>query len=466
VPLFSAFTVERLAFPAALTTCAWGVLAFGAVYPWAYWPMLAGTLAIAALVFARRQTLEAVRSEPLMWPLAGVVAAIALQVVPLSPEWLDVLSSPTRPLVDQLDLSRAVNRGSHAISIQPHSTRLALGFAVVLSALILAMSRVFTAIGVRRFAVGLAALGLLVALSGIIQRPLFAGKIYGFWEPAHRTNSFGPFVNPNHFAGWMAMALPVTLGLICSRISRAMRRGVRGWRDVVRWLSSPSASGLILLMMAAATMGLSLVLSLSRSGILCFLLAVLLTTRAVVKRQRGFRRLAAAGYLATMAVCVLLWVGPATLAGEFSTSDWTQVQGRIGAWRDAVGVGRAFPLTGTGLNTYGYAMRVYQRHDMAAHYTAAHNDYLQLAAEGGLLVGIPAIWVFVVLCRSIRRRFLEQTDDAETYWIRIGAVTGLVAIALQEVVDFSLQIPGNALLFGVLCAIAIHSPSHRAAPST
>jgi O-antigen ligase len=111
-------------------------------------------------------------------------------------------------------------------------------------------------------------------------------------------------------------------------------------------------------------------------------------------------------------------------------------------------------------------MRVYQRHDMAAHYTAAHNDYLQLAAEGGLLVGIPAIWVFVVLCRSIRRRFLEQTDDAETYWIRIGAVTGLVAIALQEVVDFSLQIPGNALLFGVLCAIAIHSPSHRAAPST
>jgi hypothetical protein len=35
-------------------------------------------------------------------------------------------------------------------------------------------------------------------------------------------------------------------------------------------------------------------------------------------------------------------------------------------------------------------------------------------------------------------------------------VTGIVAIALQSVVDFSLQIPGNAALFAVLCGIALH----------
>ena len=41
-------------------------------------------------------------------------------------------------------------------------------------------------------------------------------------------------------------------------------------------------------------------------------------------------------------------------------------------------------------------------------------------------------------------------------------MTGLTAIALQETVDFSLQMPGNAALFAVLCAIALHS---AAAPS-
>jgi len=44
----------------------------------------------------------------------------------------------------------------------------------------------------------------------------------------------------------------------------------------------------------------------------------------------------------------------------------------------------------------------------------------------------------------------------------VGAVTGLVAIALQETVEFSLQMPGNAALFAVLAAIAMHrSPGAR-----
>jgi hypothetical protein len=38
-------------------------------------------------------------------------------------------------------------------------------------------------------------------------------------------------------------------------------------------------------------------------------------------------------------------------------------------------------------------------------------------------------------------------------------VTGLVAIALQEVVEFSLQMPGNAALFTLLAAIAIRRAS-------
>jgi hypothetical protein len=61
----------------------------------------------------------------------------------------------------------------------------------------------------------------------------------------------------------------------------------------------------------------------------------------------------------------------------------------------------------------------------------------------------------------VRRRFREGRDDRTGYWIRLGAVTGLVAIAFQEIVEFSLQMPGNAAFFTVLCAVAVRKASAK-----
>src|SRR4051812_15512262 len=97
----------------------------------------------------------------------------------------------------------------------------------------------------------------------------------------------------------------------------------------------------------------------------------------------------------------------------------------------------------------------------------AHNDYLQLLAEGGLLLGVPILIALALFIREIWRRFREGVDDTRTYWLRAGAVTGLCAIAVQEVSDFTLQMPGAAVLFVVLAAIAIHRPDHvRRAPAS
>jgi hypothetical protein len=45
-----------------------------------------------------------------------------------------------------------------------------------------------------------------------------------------------------------------------------------------------------------------------------------------------------------------------------------------------------------------------------------------------------------------------------SYWLRVGAIAGLVAIAIQESVEFSLQLPGNAMMFTALCMLAVHKP--------
>ena len=133
--------------------------------------------------------------------------------------------------------------------------------------------------------------------------------------------------------------------------------------------------------------------------------------------------------------------------------------GRIGIWRDTLRIIHDFPLVGTGLNTYGIAMLAYQSHGTEARAVEAHNDYLQLAAEGGLLLVIPFIFVIGVFAREVRRRFNEASDDTRTWWLRVGAVTGIASVALQELVDFSLQMPGNAVLFVLLMAVAVHRPA-------
>ena len=88
-----------------------------------------------------------------------------------------------------------------------------------------------------------------------------------------------------------------------------------------------------------------------------------------------------------------------------------------------------------------------------------------MIAAGWLLTGCAAKATILHLDHAAGTATLlradKGADDTETYWIRVGATTGLFAIALQEAVDFSLQIPGNAVLFALLCGMAVHRPRER-----
>ena len=173
------------------------------------------------------------------------------------------------------------------------------------------------------------------------------------------------------------------------------------------------------------------------------------------------KKIAALAIVSALLVLAIGWVGAGAIASRFSSGNPRNVNGRTLVWKDAIEVVRTYPIAGTGLNTYSVAMIFYQRFNRPTRYSQAHNDYLQLAAEGGLLLTLPAAIGIVVFVRAVRRRFAQETS-ASTYWIRRGAVVGLLAIALQEIVEFSLQMPGNAFLFAVLCAIALHrTPSDR-----
>jgi O-antigen ligase len=442
---------------------AWGAFAFGAVYPWAYWPLIAAVLTVSVIGLAVR---AGDRARPLglaalacglgLFLLAGLV-----QLTPM-PLWrLTSISPEATRAVMRLNLAVAAGTARwHALSIAPGLTEIGLMLFASNALLVLGCARLLSLRGARRLAEALAVVGVALALAGIIQKPFFNGKIYGFWTTLEGGNPFGPFVNRNHFAGWMLMALPVTLGLLFGGIARGMHGVKPTFRDRLLWLSSAEASRIMLLAAGAMVMALSLLLTMSRSGITALALAVVIAGGFVARRQRTGRRGIALAYLLVLVVTVVGWAGADAVASRFAQADWSDLNGRRGPWTDAVDIASMFPATGTGLNTYGVATLLYQRHNLSVYYSHAHNDYLQLAAEGGLLLTVPAALCLGLLILGVRRRFIEETSTA-TYWLRVGAVTGLTAIGFQETVDFSLHMPGNAVLFAVLCGIALHATPER-----
>lgn len=456
-----------LAHAALLASLAWGAMSFGAVYPWGHWPLaMACLLTGGGGLLVGRQPEVPFATRALIVSLGVIGAAGLVQVVPLPLGLHAWLSPSAAAILPQLDISFAAGeRSFRELSLVPAATWKALALFGSFAVLMLGVFRLLGLGGARGIAYGVAILAALLALVGIIQKPLYAGAIYGFWEPQQRGDPFGPFVNKNHFAGWMLLALPIVLALLCAGFERAMRGIKPGLRHKLLWLSSPEASRLVLLALAASVMALALVLTMSRSGISAFALALMLTGWFVLRglKERS-RKAAGAGYLALLTFILVAWVGADAIVSRFAQVNWSEFNTRRGVWMEAWGVAARFPLTGAGLNSYDTLGTYHQRPDSRVRFGEAHNDYLQLAAEGGLLLGIPILVCVGIFIRDVRREARRDEPGSTSWWLRRGAITALVAIGLQETVEFSLQMPGNAALFAVVCAFAIHRPPARPAP--
>jgi O-antigen ligase len=297
-----------------------------------------------------------------------------------------------------------------------------------------------------------------------VQKGTFNGRLYWVFSPIEMaSNAFGPFVNRNHFAGWMLMTASLAAGYLCSLVQPRPhgQRRRRSWRDRAAALASANSNRLLFTSCALAVMALSIVWTMSRSGIGAFVVATSVLALLAATRFRGSRRMVTVAWLLSVVFFALWWKGLDTMAdwyGRTSTLEW-----RVQLWKDTAAIIRDFPWFGTGLNTYGVSTLLYPMTDRSWHAMEAHSDYVQIASEGGLALGLAAAFLAVQIARTIRTAFAEP-QPSPLYWIRVGATLGLAAIAVQELSDFSLQMPGNAVLFVLLAAIAMHRPRRRQTP--
>jgi O-antigen ligase len=463
-------------FPIALViSLSWGALAIGGAPDWAAAPLLVLALTTGALGLLERRAPGVSAARP---PLAVMLAFLILvlsvgaQLIPLTPQVVARLS-PAHDIADFDRLLAVVNyrdpevlpaRPADALkplSIAPARTLVGLAGLLGFGMLLFGTARALSIVSLRRIVLALMMLGVVVSFVRFWRVADPDSPIYGLYVPLADLHHSAPFTNHNHLAGWLVMVLSLALGMLAAEVARGLRGVAPNWRDRLLWFASKEASQAILTLCIATVMAICVLVSNSRSGATIMSVVFVMFIGLTLRKQSfplGRRPLAIA---LSVVLVGAFWVAGADFSRRLAGTEWARMDGRVAVWQDTLRIFNDFPLTGSGFNTYAVAMLHYQTVDDGLRYQEAHNEYLQLLSDGGILVAAPMLVFAITAIVTIRRRFREGGDDTLTHWLRIGAVWGIVAIALQSLLDFTLQTPGGAVMFATLLAIAIHSPRRQ-----
>jgi O-antigen ligase len=279
-----------------------------------------------------------------------------------------------------------------------------------------------------------------VSLLGIVQHFTSDAKIYGLRTLSSGGDPFGPFVNRNHFAGFVELTLPAGLALL-------IFRGLR--RDMI------PLTGLLTIVPVGA-----MILSGSRGGIVSFgfEIAVLALLARLRKAPEG-PRLVALAIVGFAALALVAWLGVGQAIERFSTLHKGDVSlGRRGTMvRGAAHIFFDHPIKGVGL---GSLVAVFPRYEVAYDGLVVdhvHNDYAELLAEMGALGGLCGVAFLWILIRDARQSFTAEQGHFSRA-VHAGAITALCGLLLHGMVDFNLHIPSNVLLFLLQAHLATTTP--------
>jgi len=343
-------------------------------------------------------------------------------------------------------------------SLYPRGTRDALALGIAYALLFaLVVSTVRTEAEIHRLALSLVVIGFGMALFAILQQYTWNGKIYWLRPVTAGGSPTGPFVNRNHFAGYIEMLIPVAMGYTVASFAGVPAKGDTAWRRFVDRLTHERSNQLVLLLFMTLVMSLSLVLTLSRGGIVSFATALVLIGLVLLLGRSTKRWVLLPGGLAALVLISLAWFGLGPVIDRVNTllhlDRDVSFQGRIAVWKDTTKIMEDYPYMGSGPGTFGAVYPAYKTVADPVSYEHAHNDYVQWMAETGIVgfglsVGAAGILFGFVIAGGRARR------NPWAKGLLLGVVTGLVAILLHGLYDFNFHIPANAFLCTVLMAMA------------
>ena len=407
---------------------------FGSVTPRPAALLSASLVALCGLYVTTGIYYRKLRPLPVWIWLVAACGLVLLQQVPLPPGWADVFAPAVGSFYEPLRGIIETDRW-HSMSAEPFQTRWGLLQLVSFAAAFYMASQLYRRGPERRVMVySLAMLGVALALFGVYQKARFGNVLYGRFQVPSGT-PYGPFVNHNHFAGFVEACGLLSLGTALGTARR-----------------NPSLA--LLLGGASGLMGISLVLSHSRGGLIAASAGVVVL--AVLSRREESRgRQWIVGDVVAVALFLAAFA-PTSLSERLSTlgnpRQDSSIQFRLDLWSDSTGLFADSPIVGTGLGTYASVIPGYRTGIDETRAEFAESDWFQLACETGLLGLFLTIGFLVSVGRLGLHAIVNETSNRNR-GMGLGALAACTALVVHGLYDFNLHIPSNALLFAILLGL-------------
>jgi O-antigen ligase len=300
----------------------------------------------------------------------------------------------------------------------------------------LVLAMVQTRARLRHLVFFLVVLAVFLALIGLFQT---LGNIhFPWWQYPDLPGKSGilkaTFGNRNHMAGFLAMIIPMQLGLFLTGRGRGRNA--------------------LLAYFACVLIG-ALVLTLSRGGWLGTAVGLIFMTLTLLADQHYEHKKALGSILAISVFVIFVVLANTAVVKRINTVRETagdpSIQSRLQVWHKTTDMIHDRPWLGHGPGTFALVFTQYQPPGNNRRFYYAHNDYLQVTSTIGIL-GLPLMaWLVIAL---YRRGFRKMKNSSRLIrGTTAGAMAGITAILVHGLMDFNLHIPANALIFTTLAAI-------------
>lgn len=377
----------------------------------------------------------------------------AFSLLPLPTPFLKVLSPKTYQIWETTSLTGG--KFPHPLSLYPYMTRNSWTFGL---ALFLFYGLVLYGIRLPRqihwLMIGILTLGILESIYALFQ--LAAAQPYILWwrKTVYENVATGTFINQNHLADFLALIICFGVGYLWVLGKEHSAKGFpvsksRMYRLRLN-IGTLGAPGLVLLL-TLSLMIAALLASASRGGALALMTGLLFMGGLLISRFSKSRQ-AVVLLISLSLVCSL--VGYAALERVLERFQRFELDfgDRLVLFKDSFQMARDFPLTGSGLGTFEFVFPGYQGSLIKGLVDYAHNDWIQLFAETGIvgliILGGGFLWF---MGHSIN--LWRKSQDPLSIGLGLGGLGALMAVAVHSLMDFSLHIPANALLVALITAI-------------
>ena len=390
-----------------------GPLAFGTVEPWSIFVLEMGATCLALLWLAKQwgDGEVKIKANPLFLPMGAFGLLILIQIV------------------------------FHGTAYRHDTVSSALLYCAYGVLCFLSGQTLLRTAQARKLALILCIYGAVLATFALLQGISPNGKLY--WVRAPRMGGwiYGPYVNHNHYAGLMEMLLPIPLVLCLTRLTHSRER--------------------VAAATAAAIMAGTIFLSGSRGGMLALLGELIVLAIVLVKQRRDLRTAVGLAVFLLIVVGLLTWLGGDELLRRMATvpSAHTDLSSgmRLQINRDGLRMFWSKPVLGWGLASFPVVYPQFRSFYTNFFVNQAHNDYLQLLVEMGVLGFGTMLWFLIVLYRTAFKKIGNWTSQVSGA-MTLACILGFTGILIHSAVDFNLQIPANAALFYVICTVASSDP--------